>query len=174
MFWSNSLSLNKGLQKQIFGKTYRDGPVSVRYKDIPKPVVCDTSGVILLSNGELNDYSYTIKYSQNTYVTNSNDYLLSLTITNTSINKWNSKYEGKYSLAVSYKIVNKDKKHETAFIDRVYLPKNVEPGESVQVPILVKGLMPGKNVVTVSMVQELVAWFHDRTGVEYSVVIERE
>lgn len=90
-------------------------------------------------------------------------------VTNTSNKKWGANYTGTYSLAVSY-----SSESTNGYDNRFLLPYDLEPGKSVEMQIIVKNLKKGKNIIKVSMVQELVAWFHDKNGKELVFEINNE
>jgi len=56
------------------------------------------------------------------------------------------------------------------------LPHDIEPNASVEMEILITNLKKGKNIITVSMVQELVAWFHDKGSktLEFTINIDQD
>jgi len=88
--------------------------------------------------------------------------LVKLKVINKGSETWLAEFSGKFGLALSYKVENVSKGKKTGYDNRFYLPRNIDAGDSFEISIPLNNLSEGKNVVTVSMVQELVAWFHDK------------
>jgi len=69
------------------------------------------------------------------YNTESNS--VTLKITNTGSEEWLAGFAGKYGLALSYKLENKEQNLSTGYDNRFHLPYNIDAGESIimQIPI---------------------------------------
>lgn len=95
-------------------------------------------------------------------------------LTNISKETWNAGYRGKYGLAISYSIENKKKLINTGFNARIHLPSDMAPNKSLIINIPIHNLKVGHNKINFSMVQELVAWFHDRRSniTETNIIIK--
>lgn len=106
---------------------------------------------------ELSSFDYSLELIDEPVFQGSGKAVLSLRITNRSDEVFRSEYSGRYGLALSYRIA------PTAdFQNRILLPHDLSPGESAGLEVVVEGIKNGNKSVQFSMVQELVAWFHDR------------
>jgi len=107
----------------------------------------------------LNDHGVTYKLIQ---PYDNKTTLVKLKVTNSGSETWLPGFSGKYGLALSYRVENESNGIKTEYDNRFHLPYKVEAGKSFEISIPIKGLSKGGNIITISMVQELVAWFHDR------------
>jgi len=98
---------------------------------------------------------------------------LKLQITNTGNEIWNAYPRRKYGLALSYMLENKEMGIKTEYNNRFHLPHNIKAGESFELEIPMKDLPSGENILTFSMLQELVFWFHDKGNETLSIKINR-
>jgi len=105
---------------------------------------------------------------------NDEAHTVKLKITNIGAETWLAGHNGKYGLALSYMLENQKNGIKTGYDNRFYLPHNIKPGESFEITIPIKKLYSGENIITISMVQELVAWFHDRGNAPLSIKIEKK
>lgn len=105
---------------------------------------------------------------------NDKTHSIRLKVTNVGTEKWLAGHNGKYGLALSYMLENKANGIKTGYNNRFYLPYNIKPGESFEITIPIKKLYNGENILTFSMVQELVAWFHDKGNIPLVVKIEKK
>jgi hypothetical protein len=87
---------------------------------------------------------------------------VTIKVTNNGDEIWIAGFYGEYGLALSYMLENKSKDIKTGYDNRFHLPYNIKPKESFEINIPIRGLADGENIVSISMVQELVFWFHDR------------
>lgn len=87
---------------------------------------------------------------------------IKIKLTNLGDEIWNAGYVGANGLAVSYSIENEQQKIKIGYDSRIYLPYDINSKESVEMDIPIKHLEKGINKINFSMVQELVAWFHER------------
>ncbi len=119
-----------------------------------------------VSNHALEDFKFQIKATIPTIV-KKNEIRIPLFITNTSTNLWAALYQGKYGIAISYRVLNKDNNYSANFDARINLCKDLSPNDTMQQYITIKGLKNGGNIIEFTMVQELVAWFHDKNNKQY-------
>jgi len=76
----------------------------------------------------------------------------------------NTNADNKFYLAVGNRWLNAaDEQMVTAMDGRYGLPRNLKPGEETEVPLQITAPKdPGDYVLDVDLVQEQVAWFHDK------------
>ena len=94
-----------------------------------------------------------------------------LKVTNTGRETWLAGFNGKYGLALSYKVENKSINIQRGYNKRIYLPYSIDAGKSFEIEIVIDNLNIGENIVTFSMVQELVTWFHDQGNKTLSIQV---
>ncbi len=124
-----------------------------------------------ISKEELMDYSYKISFKKSSYEVSNGTLTIPVTLINTSTNKWNAGYAGKYGLALSYRVVRDGK--AASFDPRIKLPHDVPPGMSVTLPVTISALKWGVQQIEFSMVQDWVCWFHEKGQQTYSIQINK-
>ena len=117
----------------------------------------------------LSDFDYELRFPSAPKVYKEGSALLKVVFINQSKEIFHANYQGKYGLALSYRITPNQK-----WNNRVFLPKDVHPGEKVTFYLKIKGITVGVNTIEFSMVQELVCWFHDKGQKIYQINIIRE
>jgi hypothetical protein len=75
----------------------------------------------------------------------------------------NDSASNKFYIAVGNLWLQEDGKLLTEMDGRIGLPKDLRPGEEVEVPLSISApTTPGDYVLEVDLVQEQVSWFHDK------------
>jgi len=108
---------------------------------------------------------------------------ITLELTNKGDEVWHSAHRGAYGLAIAiFSIENKKSTIQNRYKEKKLfpLPKDMQPGEKVTMQIHTRGLLAenmkpdgtklihtgglakGGNIITISMIQTGVAWFHDK------------
>lgn len=86
---------------------------------------------------------------------------LGLRVKNTSPHKWGSLHRGVYGIAISYAVDANRDKPAIAYQNRILLPHDLEPNEEVVMELI---LEKPQGDVHITMVQEMIEWFHNREG----------
>lgn len=77
--------------------------------------------------------------------------------------EFNDSSSNKFYLAVGDLWLQEDGKLLTEMDGRIGLPKDLRPGEEVEVPLSITApTTPGNYILEVDLVQEQVSWFHDK------------
>ncbi|HUS12618.1 MAG TPA: hypothetical protein VMZ30_19265 [Pyrinomonadaceae bacterium] len=75
----------------------------------------------------------------------------------------NDSPSNKFYIAVGNLWLQEDGKLLTNMDGRIGLPKDLRPGEEVEVPLSISApTTPGNYILEIDLVQEQVAWFHDK------------
>jgi hypothetical protein len=77
--------------------------------------------------------------------------------------EFNNSNSNKFYIAVGDLWLQEDGKLVTEMDGRIGLPKDLRPGEEVEVPLLISApTTPANYILEVDLVQEQVSWFHDK------------
>lgn len=88
---------------------------------------------------------------------------LRVVVTNRSTAAWRHDIPGGRHIAIGNHWLYEDGRVAIRDDARAYLPRTIVPGESLEVPLRVQAPeQPGRYVLEVDLVQELVSWFADR------------
>jgi hypothetical protein len=93
-------------------------------------------------------------------------FMLKVHVKNASSAPWgvlNENIGGKYQINASYRWLSADRSPLGDYDYRIGLPHDLRPGETIQIEFIIQAPAAlGKYFLEFDLVQELVAWFHDK------------